>query len=183
MSKKKWVAITVISIAFIVVIVKVTRIIQVNRHIKIEREAGILYKRAGELRSQGKWQESIQLYKELIEKYPGFSDITEVKFLVANTYRHQLLKFDEAAKYYEDVLKVKRRGEKGRRIPDTLIELAGIYRSQRRDKEAIELLKEAIDKYPTYVNKDWVYFQLQMLYEEIGEREKAKEMFLKRQKK
>lgn len=169
-----------IGLSLLVFAVIIINRIQLEKYRKKEKEAGLLFRQAQELRAQQKWVESLNMLEEIIARCPRFGDITEVRFLAGNTYLHQLRKWDEAGKHYESIIKDRRRSAKSNRLPDTLIELASIYRAQRKNKEAIKLLEEALRNYPSRVNKEGVYFQLQMLYEEIGERDKAKELYFKR---
>lgn len=145
----------------------------------VQEKAHALYLHAETIRQEKKWQEAIDAYKSIIKQYPSYDNILEVKFMIANIYLHQLVIIEDARHWYENILKQKRRFAKSRRIPDTLIELATIYRAHRKHKEAIALLEEALEKYPEYVDRKWIYFQLEMLYGMSGNREKEKEMMIK----
>lgn len=174
-NKKK---IIVVVIVFFILFIGGRKFLDWRNH-QVQEKAHSLYLEAEKIRQEEKWREAMEMYKRIVKQYPGYNNILEVKFMIANIYLHQLVSIEESRHWYENILKEKGRFAKSRRIPDTLIELATIYRAQRKHKEAIGLLEEALKKYPEHVNRKWVYFQLEMLYGMSGDREKEKEMMLK----
>lgn len=150
------------------------------RNARIQAKATQLFKNAEQMKLGKKYTEAIEEYKSIVAKYPQYDDLAEAYFKIANIYMYQLVKITEAQRFYEELLKQKGKFPNHKRIPDTLIELAQIYRAQKKYKEAIALLEEAIAKYPNSINKSRVYYQLFILYGHIGDKKKMEEMFLKR---
>lgn len=142
---------------------------------KIQLEAGKIYTVAEQLRLEKKWPEAIEQYKLILTKYPRFDGKLETEFKIANVYLHNLVDLNEATGFYINILRQKEKYAAEQRIPDSMIELAAIYRAQGKFKDAIDLLEEALAKYPGKIKQQYVYSQLVALYGQIGDKQKMEE--------
>lgn len=150
------------------------------RNARVQAKAGQAYALAEQLRLDKKYDPAIQEYKNILDKYPQYNNLPEVYFKIANIYIYQLVNIDEAQRFYTELLRFKNKFPHHKRIPDAMIELALIYRAKQKYNDAISLLEEADAKYPGQINKNLVYYQLFILYGQIGEKKKMEEMFRKR---
>lgn len=151
-----------------------------RREAIIQQKAEHLYGQAEQLRVSGKYTEALAVYKEILSKYGSYYEIVEVQFKIGNVLLHQLHQMPEAEKYYSMALRGNRRNRNHRRIPDVMVELAAVYRAEYKFKEAISLLERLLAQNPARVDKSYVYFKLEMLYAEVGNREKSAEFNAKR---
>lgn len=180
LSGKRKMILVIVSLIIVIIVALTAHFFLERLNQRNQQKAAVLYQQGEQMRIAGKYQEAVQIYAEIIQKYAGYSDIPEVRFKFANVILHQLNNIQQAKEQYTQILVDQKRHPNNHRIPAAMIELAVINRYENKYNEAIRLYSRVLEEYPGYGDKKWLYFQLEMLYALTGNKEKSSEWNIKR---
>ena len=111
--------------------------------------------------------------KELVEKYPDYSNILQANLVLARVYKHKN-NMDSAVAIWEKLVKKYPQTDK---IAESLIELAEYqYYIKKNYEEAKKLIEDVLRKYPNSEYIDHANLALAIYYRDRGSYEKAKEL-------
>jgi tol-pal system protein YbgF len=103
-----------------------------------------LYKFAYELYVQGKHQESIEKFKEFLQKLPNDDLADNSQYWIGENY-YSMHNYSQAIDEFRRVLS---RYPEGGKVPDALLKIGYSYHEMGQNADAINTLNEVVSKYP-----------------------------------
>ena len=90
------------------------------------------------------YKKALEAFRDFLERFPSHSLSDNAQFWMGNCYL-KLNRRDEALETLSGVL---RKYPKGNKVPDTMLQIAIIRKSQGEQEEYRDLLAEIIERYP-----------------------------------
>jgi len=119
------------------------------------------------------YEKALELYQEIIDKYPGSSNARLAQYYIGNCY-FELKNYDEAAKAYQKFIE---KYHENRDLTSLVHERLGYtFLMQGKSQESMDEFKKIVAMQDAK-NQDQAHFEIGRLYETMGEKDKAIEEF------